>query len=78
MRAFSDYIKQIPIPSATDEQKQTLEALVDQIIELKKQGGATTKLEAEIDELVFALYELTPNEIAIVRGESTAIATAEI
>ena len=64
------YVSQIPIPLATDEQKQTLETLVDQIIELKKQGGETTELEAEIDEIVFDLYELTADERRLIAGEA--------
>jgi len=70
MRAFSDYIKQIPIPSATSEQKKQIAALVDQILAVKKKDSAAdvSSCERKIDELVYALYGLTPEEIKIVEG----------
>jgi hypothetical protein len=44
--------------------------LVDKIIETKRQTDEadTTALEAQIDQLVYQLYELTAEEIAIVEG----------
>jgi hypothetical protein len=44
--------------------------LVDRILAVKaKDADAdTSKLEREIDELVYALYSLTPEEIKIVEG----------
>jgi hypothetical protein len=49
-----------------------LEDLVRQILALKKQtpSADTTTLENKIDQLVYALYDLTPEEIAIVEGKS--------
>jgi hypothetical protein len=41
---------------------------VDQIIDLKKQGAATIDLEAQIDQMVYQLYGLSDEEIAIVEG----------
>lgn len=43
--------------------------LVNQILTLKKENpqADTSKLEEEIDELVFQLYELTPEEIEVVK-----------
>ncbi|MEA1979037.1 MAG: hypothetical protein U9N80_14195 [Chloroflexota bacterium] len=40
---------------------------------LKKEspGADVSDLEAEIDELVYKLYDLTPDEIAIVEGQNT-------
>lgn len=64
------YVSQIPIPASTDEQKRAIENLVDQILELKKQGGDTTGLEADIDRMVFDLYELNAEERRIVSGEA--------
>ena len=62
------YVSQILIPAASDEQKRAIEDLVDRILELKKQGGATAELEAEIDEMVFDLYGLNTGERTIVAG----------
>ncbi|MGH9949663.1 MAG: hypothetical protein ACRD6X_21035 [Pyrinomonadaceae bacterium] len=41
----------------------------DCILELKKSGGDTTELESRIDEMVYELYGLTAEEIAIVEGK---------
>jgi len=50
--------------------QQPFVALVDQILELKKAGKDTQALEDEIDEMVYRLYDLTDEEIAIVEGRS--------
>ncbi|MBB1124658.1 Eco57I restriction-modification methylase domain-containing protein [Thiospirillum jenense] len=54
----------------TAEQQQSIELLVDQILAAKSNNpkADTSALEREIDQLVYALYELTPDEIAIVEG----------
>lgn len=60
----------IPLIEASLSQQQPIITLVDQILSVKKAnpGADTTVLEAEIDRLVYALYDLTPDEIAIVEG----------
>jgi hypothetical protein len=49
---------------------QPLITLVNQILAAKKKdpNADTSVLEKEIDEMVYALYGLTPEEIAIVEG----------
>lgn len=44
--------------------------VVDQILAAKKKdpNADTSALEAEIDQLVYKLYDLTPEEIATVEG----------
>ena len=66
LRAFSDYMKQIPIPKIEEKDQQPFVALVDRILELKKEGKDTQSLENEIDALVYRLYELTDEEIKII------------
>ncbi len=51
------------------ESQQPFISLVDQILELKKAGKDTQELENEIDRLVYRLYDLTAEEIAIVEGK---------
>jgi len=48
-----------------------MESLVDQILSAKKQKPETdtSHLEYQIDQLVYQLYNLTPNEIKIIEGE---------
>ena len=43
--------------------------IVDQIITLKSQGKDTIKLEQEIDNLVYKLYELNYEEVKIIDPE---------
>jgi hypothetical protein len=44
----------------------SIKKCVDQIMELKKEGKDTSDLEAQIDQMVYDLYELTEEEREIV------------
>lgn len=63
-------IGSIPIPTATKEQQKEIITLVDKILDAKKQDSSadTTEWEKQIDQKVYELYGLTPEEIAIVEG----------
>ncbi len=64
-------LRVIPIKEISlDKQKQITE-LVDQILSLKRENPAanTEKLEREIDRLVYQLYDLTDDEIAVIEGK---------
>jgi hypothetical protein len=68
----SNFIK-IPIPvidSSNQHIVSQIESLVDKILDAKKTNHAadTTAWEKEIDQLVYKLYELTDEEIAIVES----------
>ena len=58
-----------------DEQKQTIETLVDRILTAKQSDPAAgvRPLETQIDHLVYHLYNLTPEEIAIEEGSKVAV-----
>ncbi len=64
-------IEKIPIKQIEEKDQQPFVALVDQILELKKEGKDTEakKLEDDIDTLVYRLYDLTDDEIKIVEGK---------
>lgn len=68
---YPEYIRNIPIPSATSEQQKPIIDLVDKILATKKANHTadTTAFEAEIDRLVYALYDLTDDEIKFVEGK---------
>jgi len=70
-------IMQFPIPNMRRGIKESLESLVDRILAAKKADPAadTSAWEAEIDRLVYQLYGLTEEEIAIVEGSVAAKAT---
>ena len=59
-------IQLLPIPVPTDERDQQIELLVNQILTKKKEGEDTSDLEAEIDRLVYQLYDLTEAEIGVI------------
>ena len=65
-----DKLRNFPIPPATVAQQKPVIALVDKILAAKKQDPAadTSALEAQIDGLVYGLYGLTAEEIAVVEG----------
>ena len=75
-------LAKFPLPKNVHSQtKGAISNLVGQILDLKKAGSETdtSKLEKEIDELVYALYHLTPAEIALVEGrELTAEEAAQV
>ncbi len=64
------FMDKLPIPKIEEKDQQQFVALVDQILELKKAGKDTQALENEIDALVYRLYDLTAEEIAIVEGKA--------
>jgi hypothetical protein len=66
------FLEKIPIPKISETNENMvnkIQTLVDQILEAKKynKDGDTIHLEAEIDELVMDLYQLTPEEREIVK-----------
>ena len=65
-------IDALPFPKATEEQEKPIIDLVDQILAARAvdHNADTTALEAEIDKLVYELYGLTEDEIAIVEGKN--------
>jgi adenine-specific DNA-methyltransferase len=68
IRFKGDFMKDYPIPNITPEAQQPFITLVEKILQGKKDGVDTSGWEREIDEKVYALYDLTPEEIAIVEG----------
>ena len=73
VRFKSEFMKSFPIPLITDANQHfatQIEEIVDQILDAKQANpdSDTSDLENEIDTLVYALYDLTEDEIAIVEG----------
>ena len=66
----TEYVKSLRIPIKNKVLKSSIISLVEQILSTKKENpqSDTTALEHEIDLLVYNLYGLTPEEIAIVEG----------
>jgi len=68
VRFIAQYMEQLPIPSVTDSQKAPIIEHVNKIL-ADPDSPDVPRLEKEIDRLVYKLYDLTPEEIAIVEGE---------
>lgn len=63
-------VENLPIKIADSKTQEIFITLVDKILATKKENPTsdTSELEAEIDQLVYQLYDLTEEEIAIVEG----------
>ena len=70
-RWINNYVKEFPIPVITREQQVPVVELVDHILMTKATDpeADTSEEEAEIDQLVYALYGLTATEIATVEDK---------
>jgi type II restriction/modification system DNA methylase subunit YeeA len=72
-RLANQYVEVMPIPPITPENQSLvaqIESLVDQIL-ARKRGNPhadTRDLERAIDDIVYRLYDLTPDEIRLVEG----------
>ena len=68
VRFIAQYVSQIPIPSIKPAQKASISKLVNQILASKRANpdADVSDLEKRIDQIVYLLYDLTDDEIAIV------------
>jgi len=58
LRFIAQYMEQVPIPTATDKQKIPIIERVEKIL-ADPASPEVPRLEAEIDQMVYALYGLT-------------------
>ncbi|MFM6320699.1 MAG: class I SAM-dependent DNA methyltransferase [Microcystis panniformis] len=67
----SIFMKDFPIPNATESQRTAIEKLVQKCLDAKKNdpNADTSELEKQIDHLVYKLYQLTYNEVKIIDPE---------
>jgi len=67
---YPEHIRNIPIPNSSEDEQQPFINLVDEILAAKKANPSadTSALEKQIDDLVYKLYDLTDEEIAIIEG----------
>ncbi|MDQ6630369.1 MAG: hypothetical protein M3Y82_01260, partial [Verrucomicrobiota bacterium] len=69
-RFIGQYVEQIPIPAASAAQQAALTQLVDCTLAAKTRDASAdvSAWEQQINEQVYQLYALTPEEIQIVEG----------
>lgn len=65
-----DGLEAFPIPAATPADQAELSGLVERVIAAKRAGNEALvqSLEREMDAIVFRLFDLTPEEIALVQS----------
>ena len=68
LRFFTPYTDKIPVPDVTPAQRAAIESLVRKLLDAKGQGPQVAEWERELNALVYELYGLTEEEIAIVEG----------
>ena len=70
---YPDDWKQLPIPDVSPEQQAPIIELVNQILNTKRTDldADISKLEDDIDQMVYSLYGLDADEIAIVEEATT-------
>ena len=66
-RWFKQYVELFPIPVSTPAQQKPFIALVDRIL-AENAHTDTSAFESQIDALVYRLYSLSSEEIAVVEG----------
>jgi len=68
VRLFNQFVEQIPVKQITKKQEKPFKERASKILAAKKQDphADTGALEKEIDRLVYELYGLTEEEIAVV------------
>jgi hypothetical protein len=66
LRFFTQYLEQIPIPEPTPAQREAIEALVGKLLAAEGQGPQVPAWERALNDLVYEVYGLTAEEIALV------------
>ena len=72
IQLYPDDWKKVPIPDVAAEQQAPIIELVDQILAAKRTDpdADVSELENGIDRVVYSLYNLTPEELAIVEEKT--------
>ena len=70
MRFFKQYVEQLPIKSIPPENQAVFIQKVEQILAARRTDpqADTAALETDLDRMVYQLYDLTDEEIAVVEG----------
>ncbi|MBK8680396.1 MAG: N-6 DNA methylase [Bacteroidetes bacterium] len=67
---YPNHMKSLPIKNASSSIQKSFVKIIEKIHSAKKENDLadTSKLEKQIDEMVYKLYELTEEEIKIIEG----------
>jgi hypothetical protein len=64
-------MRQVPIPTPTEAQRDAIETLVRQLLDVEGEGPQAEAWERALNAHVYEVYDLTPAEIALIE-EATA------
>jgi hypothetical protein len=75
LHIYPEHIRKFPIRQISKDGQQAFVHLVDQILTIKQSNpdADVSSLESQIDNLVYQLYVLEPDEIAIIENEINKI-----
>jgi len=75
---YPDDWKKLPIPDASAEKQAEIVSIVDQILNAKHNNADAeiATYEVQVDRMVTSLFNLTPDEIAIVEGREAGVKKA--
>jgi len=62
-RMLAQFVTQLPIPKVSKEKEDVLDELVSLIFKNKRINISTNNIEAEINKIIYTLYELNEDEI---------------
>ena len=71
LRFFTQYVSQIPVPKTTASQHTAIESLVRKLLDARGQGPHVAEWERALNGVVYEVYGLTEEEIAIVEGQAS-------
>ena len=64
--SISPFVEKLPIPLIDESEQIHFVSLVDRILQAKSANKDTSALEREVGTLVYALYGLSTEEIALI------------
>ena len=68
LRFIAQYIELLPIPDVDEPTRHDLEPRV-RLLELAGQGAEARRLEGEVNQMVYRLFDLTPEEIDLIETQ---------
>jgi type I restriction-modification system DNA methylase subunit len=61
------FVEKLPVPQISESAKETFVSIINDVLQQRKAGKASTQEEDECDNLIFGLYGLTNREVKYLR-----------
>ncbi len=69
LRFIVQYMEQMPIPEIDARARHELEPRVRRLLDIVGQGPEAQRLEDEVNQLVYRLFDLTAEEIGLIEEQ---------